>query len=119
MAAATKSLRTLFCFGVLPAFFEAPADTRKLIFAALQQAYCDLQQRFGITVLGTMDDDRSMVGPSFDWPWTCYILADAPDHEAVWRFCNIVREVTIGDSPLYRYMKVETRVGRELFFGRS
>ena len=117
MADAPKPIRTLFCFGVLPPFYDLDADGRKAVFDKLVEAYDDLAGRFGMTVLGTMDDDRAVVGPSLGWPWTCYILADVPDHDTVYRFCNILREFEVGGDRIWRYMKVEARPGRELFFG--
>lgn len=111
--------RALFCFGVLPAFYDATEVTRKEIFQTLQTAYGDLSARFGVTVLGTLDDDRFVVGPATGAPWTCYILAEVPGADAVTAVCNILREVRIGEDRLWKYMKVEARFGRELFFGRS
>ncbi len=113
------SLRVLFCFGVTQSFFdEAPSGIGE-IAGAITKAFDDLGGRFGVTVLGTMDDDELMVGGSQTWPWTCYILADVPDLETVTRVCNILREAEVGGSRLWRYLKVEARVGRPLFFGNS
>lgn len=112
-------VRALFCFGVLPAFYEAKDVTLRLVFDTLIDAYKDLEERFGVTVLGTLDDDRTLVGPSTGYPWTCYILAEVPDLDAVTKVCNILREVRIGEDRLWKYMKVEARFGRELFFGRT
>jgi hypothetical protein len=111
------SLRVLFCFGVTQAFFDADADTRSEVGRTIVAAYENLNGRFGISVLGTMDDDDLMVGPSTTYPWTAYILADAPDLEAVRAFTNVLREFEVGSDRLWRYMKVEARVGRRLFFG--
>lgn len=111
--------RALFCFGVMPAFYEVPDATRKLIFDTLIEAYKDLENRFGVKVLGTLDDDRTVVGPATGYPWTCYILADVPNLDAVTNVCNILREFRIGEDRLWKYMKVEARFGRELFFGRT
>jgi hypothetical protein len=110
-------LRVLFCFGVTQAFFDAPAATRERVGATIVAAYRDLRGRFGIRVLGTMDDDDLQVGPSTTYPWTAYILADVPDLATVRAFTNILREFEVGDDRLWRYMKVEARVGRSLFFG--
>jgi hypothetical protein len=60
-----------------------------------------------------------MVGPSFTWPWTTYILADAPDLKAVTGVCDIMRSTRIGEDRLWRFMRIEARVGRRLFFGNS
>lgn len=40
---------------------------------AIVEAFADLKGRFGIEVLGTMDDDELMVGSSVAYPWTAYI----------------------------------------------
>jgi hypothetical protein len=113
----SKSLRVLFCIGVSQTFFEEdPARLPELI-TAIKDAFDDLHGRFGIDVLGTIDDDELMVGPSPNWPWTAYILADAPSLDAVVAVCNLVREATVGSHRLWRYMRIEARVGRQLFFG--
>jgi hypothetical protein len=117
MTDAAKPVRTLFCFGVLPPFYDLDDAGRKAVFAKLVEAYDDLAGRFGMTVLGAIDDDQAVVGPSFGWPWTAYILADVPDHATIAKFCNILREFEVGGYRLWRYMKVEARPGRELFFG--
>ena len=114
-----KSLRVLFCFGVSQSFFEEDAARVPELAQAITGAFTDLAGRFGIHVLGTMDDDELMVGPSVVWPWTAYILADAPDLDAVTAVCNILRETEVGGGKLWRYMRVEARVGRPLFFGNE
>ncbi len=110
-------LRVLFCFGVTESFFDEDSGRVGEIAGAIAAAFEDLGGRFGLKILGTMDDDELMVGSSITWPWTCYILADAPDLEAVTRVCNLLRESEVGGSRLWKYLKVEARVGRPLFFG--
>lgn len=114
-----QSLRVLFCIGVQHPFFEEESARIPEILTAIRDAFDDLSGRFGLTVLGTLDDDEVMVGPSAQWPWTCYILADAPDLESVTAVCNLVRESTIGAHRLWRYLRIEARVGRPLFFGNA
>ena len=114
-----EQLRVLFCIGVTPAFFEMKADQIGEVTPAVGRAFEDLAGRFGVTVLGTMDDDELMVGSSTAWPWTAYVLADAPDLAAVTGICNIVRETPVGDYRLWRYLRIEARVGRPLFFGNG
>ena len=115
----SRELRVLFCFGVTQSFFdEDPARVPELA-QGIARAFDDLQGRFGVRVLGTMDDDELMVGASVVWPWTCYILADVPDLETVTRVCNLVREAEVAGSRLWRYLRVEARVGRPLFFGNA
>lgn len=113
------SLRVLFCIGVLPPFFEAETEERDAAIAAIPPAFEDLSGRFGLTVLGTFDDDQLMVGPSAQWPWTSYILADAPDLDAAIALCNVMRETPVGPHRLWRYLRIEARVGRALFFGNE
>jgi hypothetical protein len=113
------ALRVLFCIGVTQCFFdEEPANVRPIV-EAITEAFSDLAGRFGVTVLGTMDDDELMVGSSGTWPWTAYILADAPSLEAVSGVCNLVRESEVNGARLWKYLKIEARVGRRLFFGNS
>lgn len=110
-------LRVLFAFGVTQEFFNEDRTRLPEIFKALRTGFADLEERFGVTVLGTLDDDQTMVGASLTWPWTCYIMAEAPDHGAVAAVCNVLREVNASGTPLWRYLKIEARVGRSLFFG--
>jgi hypothetical protein len=112
-------LRVLFAFGLTPDFYAADTEHVNAMIAALGSAFEDLAGRFGVTVLGGMDDDQLQVGPSSAWPWTAYVLADAPDLDAVISVCNLVRETPVLESRLWRYIRVEARVGRPLFFARS
>jgi hypothetical protein len=115
----SAALRVLFCLGVQQTFFDEEGAEVPSIAEAITTAFDDLAGRFGITVLGTMDDDELMVGASPVWPWTAYILADAPDLESVTAVCNIVRTAEVGSHRLWRYMRIEARVGRPLFFANS
>jgi hypothetical protein len=117
--AAAGPLRVLFCIGVLPANFDADEATLRLLFDALKQAFGNLKERFGVVVLGTMDDDKLMVGPSTAFPWTSYILADVPDLDAVAAVTNLLRATEVDGHRLWRYLRIEARVGRPLFFGNA
>jgi hypothetical protein len=112
-------VRALFCIGISPRFFEADGETQQRLFTEIPAAFEDLAGRFGVRVLGTLDDDETMVGPSEGWPWTAYILAEAPDHKAVAAVCNIVREAEAGGARLWKWMRIEARVGRPLFFANA
>ncbi len=114
-----KALRVLFCFGVTQSFFEAEPDSVPTIAAAITEAFADLGGRFGIRVLGTMDDDELMVGASVAWPWTAYVLADVPDLETVNKVTNLLRETEVEGARLWKYLRVEARVGRPLFFANE
>jgi len=114
-----QDLRVLFCFGVSQSFFEEDPARVPALAGAITEAFEDLSGRFGVRVLGTMDDDELMVGSSVVWPWAAYILADAPSLQAVTAVCNILRETEVGAAKLWKYMRVEARVGRPLFFGNE
>lgn len=116
-ARTTTALRVLFCFGVSQSFFNAQATERAVAIDAFKSAFDALQERFGVHVLGTMDDDELMVGASDGWPWTAYILADVPDLATVTKVTTIVRDWPVGDDRLWKYVRVEARVGKPLFFG--
>jgi hypothetical protein len=111
-----KGMRVLFAFGVTQDFFTEDRSRIPAIMETLKREFGDLEGRFGVRVLGTLDDDETMVGATGTWPWTCYVLAEAPDRDAVAAICNLLREGEIGDSRLWKYLKVEARIGRPLFF---
>jgi hypothetical protein len=114
-----RAMRVLFCIGVQQSFFEEPPERVGEIVSSITEAFADLGGRFGLQVLGTMDDDEVLVGPSAGWPWTCYILADCPDYESVTAVCSLVRESHAGEARLWKYLKIEARIGRPLFFGNE
>lgn len=114
-----KPIRVLFCLSVLPAFFEAGSEERRAAMEAIPPAFDDLGGRFGADVLATFDDDMVLVGPSVSFPWTSYIVADLPDLDAATAICNILRETEVGDHRLWRYLRIEARIGRALFFGNA
>jgi hypothetical protein len=113
------SLRVLFCFGVTQTFFDADPARVPAIASAITEAFDDLRGRFGVEVLGTLDDDELTVGASTAWPWTAYVLANVPDLETVAKVTNILREAEVEGSRLWKYLRVEARVGRPLFFGNA
>lgn len=111
--------RALFAFGLTQDFFAEERTQIPAIMDALIAGFADLEGRFGVRVLGTLDDDEWLVGATQTWPWTCYILAEVPDEAAVARVCNVLRETVVGDVRLWKYLKVEARVGRPLFFAEE
>lgn len=114
-----RDLRVLFCIGVTQSFFDEGTAKIGPVIEGISSAFADLGGRFGVRVLGTLDDDELMVGSSTTWPWTAYILADAPSLEAVTSVCNLVREAEVAGSRLWKYLRIEARVGRPLFFGNE
>ena len=113
----SNGLRVLLCFGITQSFFDAEPAEVPVIIDGIKTAFADLSGRFGVQVLGTMDDDELLVGASTAFPWTAYILLDAPDLETVTKLCNLLRETEIGGYRMWKYMRIEARVGRPLFFG--
>ena len=109
-------LRTLFCIGVNQNFFDATGPESMDVWRAFSSMMNGIGKLPGVKVLGNLDDDRSMVGPSLNWPWTTYVLADVPDLDTVHAACNLFRTTPVGDGvyKLWKYMRVEARVGREL-----
>lgn len=116
---APAKLRVLFCFGLTKAFYDADAETVSSLLAVLDTGFAELGSRFGVEVIGGLDDDELVVGAADGWPWTCYLLADAPDYDAVRQVTGLVRTLRVEEHRLWRYLKVEARIGRPLFFGRS
>jgi hypothetical protein len=106
--------RVLFCIGVNQNFFDLPTGRHKSVWDGTVSMLRQLHELPGLNVLGTIDDDQHMVGPSDGWPWTCYVLADVPDQATVAAACNLFRTVQVGEYGLWRYMKIEARIGRPL-----
>lgn len=115
-----NTLRVLFCIGVNQNFFDATATEAKQVWAAFGVMMTGIDETPGIRVIGNMDDDQLMVGPSTASPWTTYVLADADKLENVAAVCNLFRTTPVGDgaSKLWKYCKIEARVGRELIIQR-
>lgn len=115
MTDAKKPIRALFCCAVLQNFFDLPGPQIPDVLKATGRLLETVRQMPGVTVLGTFDDDETMVGTSPDgWPWTFYIMADVPDRDAAVAICNLFRTTEIGEYRLWKYMRVEARLGREL-----
>ncbi|WOP19281.1 hypothetical protein [Raineyella sp. LH-20] len=109
-----RPLRVLFCMGITQHFFDLPKSRIGMVWTAFAGMLRDLDAMDGVTVIGTMDDDAHMVGPSAGWPWTCYVLADVVDQPTVRDACNLFRTTMVGEHALWRYATIEARMGREL-----
>ncbi|MBN9064556.1 MAG: hypothetical protein BGP06_06920 [Rhizobiales bacterium 65-9] len=112
-----KPIRVLFCIAVQQNFFDLPFSKIGPVwkaFGAMMKGISDLP---GVTILGMLDDDETMVGTSpTGFPWTAYIMADVPDRETVRQACNLFRTTPVGDADerLWKYCRVEARMGRAL-----
>ena len=108
-------LRVLFCGAVLQNFFDLPFSDIGKVWSATGEMLKGIRDLPGVTILGTIDDDETMVGTSpTGFPWTFYILADVPDRETAVAACNFFRTIEVGEHRLWKYLRVEARIGREL-----
>jgi hypothetical protein len=111
-------LRVLFCIGINQNFFDLPADgiTTGHVWKSFVALMDGVKALPGVDFIGDIDDDAHMVGPSDGWPWTCYLLADVDTQETVKAACNLVRTTGVGDGDvkLWRFVKIEARIGRAL-----
>ncbi|MCJ8158710.1 hypothetical protein [Sphingomonas sp. LaA6.9] len=115
MNATPKKIRTLICGAVLQGFFDLPSEDIPMVLKATGRTIRAIREMPGVEVLGTLDDDETMVGTSPNgWPWTFYILADVPDRETAVAICGLFRTTEVGEHRLWKYMRVEARLGREL-----
>jgi len=110
----TEPLRTLFCIGNNQNFFDLPKNEIGPVWIGISTMLTNLKHMDGVDVIGTFDDDAHMVGPSDGWPWTCYVLADVRDQQTVRAVCNLLRTTMIGEYALWKFFKIEARMGREL-----
>ncbi len=112
----TAPLRTLLCFNNHPTFFSLPFDQIGPVWKATQDLMMGIDQMEGVNIVGTFDDDQTMVGATQGFPYTWYILADFPDRAAVQAACNLLRTIVVGEGNdrLWKYMTVEARMGRAL-----
>lgn len=110
------SHRVLFCIGVNQNFMDAPQQEMGDVWQAFSAMLKGIANLPEVNVLGIMDDDRIQVGPSASAPWTAYIMADVPDYDTVVKACDFFRSTPVGDGTykLWKYCKVEARIGREL-----
>lgn len=114
-----EPLRVLFCIGVTQNFFELPESQIGAVWKGYGEMMSALSALPGVHVLGTMDDDRTMVGASASWPWTVYIMADVDHLDTVVAGCNLFRTIKVGEDRLWKYGKIEARIGRALIIQGS
>ena len=107
-------LRVLFCCGVTQNFFDLPREKIGEVWQAYGKMLAAIEAMDNVRVLGVMDDDRLVVGQSDGAPWTFYIMADVADFDTAVAVCNLYRTTPVGEYNLWRYGKIEGRVGRAL-----
>ncbi|MFC7291376.1 hypothetical protein [Hirschia litorea] len=110
-----KKIRTLFCIAILQNFFELPSSEIGTVWSAFGEMMGGISQIPGVEILGMLDDDETMVGTAPNgFPWTAYIMADMPDRDSVIEACNLFRTIEVGEYRLWKYCRVEARMGRSL-----
>ena len=107
-------LRVLFCCGVTQNFFDLPRDEIGEVWQAYSTMLAAIEAMENVRVLGVMDDDRLVVGNADSAPWTFYVMADVADFDTAVAVCNLYRTTPVGRYNLWRYGKIEARVGRPL-----
>jgi hypothetical protein len=107
-------LRVLFCCGVTQNFFDLPREQVGPVWQAYDAMLKSIEAMENVKVLGIMDDDRLVVGQADDASWTFYIMADVADFDTASAVCNLFRTTPVGEYNLWRYGKIEARVGRPL-----
>ncbi|MGH8778518.1 hypothetical protein [Paraburkholderia sp.] len=107
-------LRVLFCCAVSQNFFDLPRDRIGEVWQAYGTMLSSVESMENVRVLGVMDDDRLVVGQADSAPWTFYIMADVADFDTAVAVCNLYRTTPVGEYNLWRYGKIEARVGRAL-----
>ncbi|WP_425101976.1 hypothetical protein [Tropicibacter sp. S64] len=112
----TQPIRTLLCFNNHAAFFNLPFDQIGPVWTATQALMRGIADLEGVRIVGTFDDDQTMVGATQGFPFTWYIMADFPDRATVQAACNLLRTIVVGEGNdrLWKYMTVEARMGRAL-----
>jgi len=109
-------IRTLLCMNNHQNFFDLPFDQIGGVWKATQAYMSGVAEMEGVEIIGTFDDDQTMVGTTRGFPFTWYMLVDFPNREAVQAACNLLRTIEVGDENhrLWKYMTVEARMGRAL-----
>ena len=117
MTDAPKKIRTLFCISVQQNFFDLPWSEIGAVWQAFSKVMAGIAHMDGAEVLGMLDDDETMVGAAgVGFPYTAYIMADMKDRDSVVAACNLFRATPVGETDyrLWRYIRVEARMGRAL-----
>ena len=114
MAQDSFPIRALFCCGVTQNFFDLPREQIADVWRAYGTMLTAVEAMEGVKVLGIMDDDRLVVGSADGAPWTFYIMADIADFDTAAAVCNLYRSTPVGEYNLWRYGKIEARLGRPL-----
>lgn len=114
MTTSSHPIRALFCCGVTQNFFDLPREGIAEVWRAYGSMLKAIEAMPGVKVLGIMDDDRLTVGSADAGPWTFYIMADVADFDTAAAVCNLYRSTPVGEYNLWRFGKIEARLGRAL-----
>jgi hypothetical protein len=118
-AEATGDMRVLLCLSATQCYYDETPEGQEKVKAALGEAFGNLEERFGVRVLGGIDDDLLSHGATHLPHYRAYILLDAPDFGSVVKLCEVAKKTAVGPYCLLRYMGIDARIGRPLPFIES
>jgi hypothetical protein len=104
-------VRVLVLGGGLPAYFEASADEKRVVFLPRFRAVLARWEELGARVVASFCDDVLQVGPVVPGAWAWYLIFELDDLDAAAAMMDAVREEVDGVR-LDRYARFEVRVGR-------
>jgi hypothetical protein len=106
----------MFCIGALQGYFDQAGTAKGWdVLGTTREILSGIEKEFGVKILSTMDDDQLSVGAADGWPFTGYVVADAPSLDSVVGVCDAVKQSRVGDEPLTKFIRFEARLGRPLF----
>jgi hypothetical protein len=97
------------------AWYDATDEERHNLILPRFKAILDELDAQGARVIGSFDDDLFVVGPPTSVGYSIYILYEVDDVSKVVQMLQSLRE-TVDGVRLDRYIRMEARVGRPLFF---
>jgi hypothetical protein len=101
--------RVLVLVASTAGWYAASGEERGRILDLLSGLLCAAENR-GARLVGSMDDDLLATGQPSSLPYSIYILYDVDDLEVIVRLVHDLRS-----SELCRMLRMEARIGRQLF----
>lgn len=101
--------RVLLLMASTNGWYDASEEERDAALDELRSVYSDAE-RSGARLLASMDDDLFVTGQHSPLRYSIYVLYDVDDLAVI---VSLVHRLRM--SPLNRYLRLEARVGRQLF----
>jgi hypothetical protein len=101
--------RVLLLMSSTNGWYDANEEERDAALDQLRAVYSDAQDA-GARLLASMDDDLFVTGHHSPSRYSIYVLYDVDDLGVIVELVHRLRT-----SPLNRYLRLEARVGRQLF----